>query len=239
MKFPHRRSVFERKMIEEICNQETRNVTNKDPSSRFDLSDHNVDEKTGTITDKDGRFVGMMHCDVDYTKPRTHAELLRGSSLSNEMTRQKAKTFNFGGDRMQTSRTTTQRITGDKGSPSRVEALVEEYRVKLSLKPWSEHQADAREICAKVQDQTGERVGFGRRSGRTTYGLLQAIARAQTRIFPADTIYIRARPQAMATHAYWMAKEMIAKLGLDMKVKILLNADRPPPQITLFTDHTY
>ncbi len=42
-------------------------------------SEYDVDEKTGVITDKAGRFLGMMHKDVDYTKPRTAEELLRGS----------------------------------------------------------------------------------------------------------------------------------------------------------------
>lgn len=46
-------------------------------------------------------------------------------------------------------------------TPKTIEDLVEEYRVKLGLRPWSE-------------------IGHGRRSGRTTHMMLTAIATAAT-----------------------------------------------------------
>ncbi len=119
-----------------------------------------------------------------------------------------------------------------------VEELVEKYRMKLGLKPWNEHAADAREMCRKYEDTTGLRAGFQRRSGRTTRGLLRTIARSQLRVFPSKVIYIRAGNEACAVECLWNARGMIEKLGLDLKARIILN-EQVPGHVTLYNDHTY
>ncbi len=121
---------------------------------------------------------------------------------------------------------------------AQVEELVDKYRVKLGLKPWREYSAEAREMCRKYEDATGLRVEFGRRSGRTTRGLLRTIARSQLRIFPSKVIYIRAGNEACAVECLWHARGMIEKLGLDLKARIILN-EQVPGHVTLYTDHTY
>ena len=90
--------------------------------------------------------------------------------------------------------------------------LVERWRVLLGLLPWEEHAANARRALAKAASVTGVAYELGRRSGRTTRGLLYALARCVE--VGTDTLHVHAETLAVADDAVSAARDMIDKLGL-------------------------
>lgn len=88
---------------------------------------------------------------------------------------------------------------------------VEQMRVQLGLKPWDEHARDAAEMVRKVGSDVG------RRSGRTMRGILRAIA--QCKRDGARLLTIDAEPWANLDYCVHMARDVVARLGMDITVK--------------------
>lgn len=108
--------------------------------------------------------------------------------------------------------------------------LIESYRVKLGLQPWEEW-ADR---MAKAVELLGIK-STGRRSGRTTFGILRAIAMCEQR--EATVLAISAEPLANRKECVQIAKNAIAALGLSIRVTEDYPGCSRGDLSVLYTDH--
>ena len=116
-------------------------------------------------------------------------------------------------------------MTARKLSPSDATALVESYRVKLGLRPWSE-------------------LGKGSRSGRTTHTILCAIARAAS--FPGERVMLSVDP-ALVNYCRDMVHGYAARLHVDgssvevVTIEQIENVEtwRDRRIVRLFVDHYF
>jgi len=97
-----------------------------------------------------------------------------------------------------------------------VEVLVERYRIKLNLKPWGEWADHMAEVARKAATYRGIPVERGRRTGRTQLGILKAIALCEKT--GARVLAIKAEPKANLENCLHMARESVARLGLQIRV---------------------
>lgn len=103
--------------------------------------------------------------------------------------------------------------------PATPEGLAELYREQLGLRTWEEQAAIAEDLRQKIIATSDPTVERGRRSGRTTRGLLYAIAKSV--LTDRRVLFIRADRMVVADHAAAAARELIGKLGLELRVKAL------------------
>lgn len=93
-------------------------------------------------------------------------------------------------------------MSNNPHSDQEIERWVERFRVRLELLPWG----DQAKWAANLVERHGL-IPNGRRSGRTTRGLLTAIARAH--LDGASTIAINASPSANMDECVRIAKNLI------------------------------
>ncbi len=110
-----------------------------------------------------------------------------------------------------------------------VDEKAEQLRALLGLNTWEEHARYAAERCRLV-GLHGVPVDAGRRSGRTTRGLLHAIARCV--LEGETTLHVCTSRAANDHYVVTLAKDMIAKLGLPLKVKLSAHKSR-----STYVDH--
>lgn len=114
-----------------------------------------------------------------------------------------------------------------------VDELVEQWRVQLGLRPWDEHAAMAQR-AQEALDRANERPmrETGRRSGRTTRGILEALARCQIADLPK--LYIGGATGRMGV--YRMAAHLADRLELETWFRYL-PAGRTPCDGLIYVDH--
>lgn len=118
----------------------------------------------------------------------------------------------------------------DKGAQEDVASIVERYRVKLGLQPWEEWA----ERVAKEVARFGIKP-TGRRSGRTTFGILKAIALCEQR--EATVLAIDAQPLTNRNYCIELARRSIAILGLRIRVTEDYPGCSRGDLSVLYTDH--
>ena len=91
--------------------------------------------------------------------------------------------------------------------------IVERFRIALGLKPWEEW---ADQITAALMRSSGITNTQHRRTGRTQFGILQALAKCIQ--VGASVLSIQADPELNRRYCIDMARENISKLGLDIRV---------------------
>lgn len=118
----------------------------------------------------------------------------------------------------------------DKGAQKDEAVLVERYRVKLGLQPWEEW-ADRTARTAATQGSLPK----GRRSGRTTLGILRAIAMCER--LGAAALAISAEPLANRKECLRIARNSVAALELSIRVTEDYPGCSRGDLSVLYTDH--
>lgn len=104
-----------------------------------------------------------------------------------------------------------------------VDTLVERYRIRLNLKPWEEWADHMTSAAGKIAALRGTPVERGRRTGRTQFGILKAIALCEQT--GARVLAIKAEPKANLDNCLYIARDSVAGLGLQLKIRV--TADFP------------
>lgn len=113
-----------------------------------------------------------------------------------------------------------------------IDTLVERYRIRLGLKPWEEWVEYINAILLK---QTGKSNTQHRRTGRTQFGILRAIALCEQR--GAVVLAVSADPPPNRSYCINMAENSIAGLGLDIRVTPDYPGCSEGDLAVLYTDH--
>lgn len=119
--------------------------------------------------------------------------------------------------------------------PATPEGLAELYREQLGLRTWEEQAAIAEDLRQKIVVTSDPTVERGRGSGRTTRGLLLAIAKSV--LTDRRVLFIRADGERLTDHTVAMARELIEKLGIELRVKALYS--KTPMHGNIYDDHYF
>lgn len=120
------------------------------------------------------------------------------------------------------------------GAVTRVDDLVEDYRVRLGFRPWDEYASFARDVVRAHSRATGIPYDSNRRSGRTTLGLLRAIARCV--LSGERELLIVGPDRAVTEHSVHRARDLLAGLGIS-GITVRSVGSRPRQGRVNYRDH--